>query len=740
MVRQQILRYLCLFFMLCSWCSTLLQPITSRAADLADVTSPIPSYGSDAPHFGAVEAFAAPSVAAQTGLTWERVNVFWNTVEPERPGQALQPSSIPDAALSDELRRGMIVVGLIGNPPEWATRNGSVPSGLDLPLTDPRNQWARFVRDVVSRYAGRIDRWVFWNEPDIQPGTAGSTWAGSDDEFYQLMKVGYLAAKSVNPGATVIFPGTTYWSDYLRGSKQFLERVVALADRDPSATANHGYFDMVDLHIYSRASDVYRIAMIYREILNRYHINVPLMITEMNIMPYDDPVRRMDPGGYRATMNEQAAYMIQSVTYAMAAGVRWISVYKLSDIGFSEEGPYGLVRQDLTPRPALTAYRTAINYLKDASSIQLSQTKDAVVATFTQGKDDVTLAWTTGQAPSSIRVKVTGSAAFTVDKLGNVKPQTVPLTPPIFTLPLPAATMQGDDGGPLNSRVGGDPVLLVQTGLGRGVRVSSSLLVFPAEGHSVAAPFLRYFDAAGGVDVLGKPTEDKHTEQGLETQRFVKRWLRFQPTFKGSQFEIESVPAGGSFSRSGEYQPLQVVAPVPRADVTAYFGPTGHNVQGEFLHYFNENGGLDMFGFPRTEQFTQDGYTVQWFQRAILELHPEASYPALRVQQRPLGTLMTAGRIFAPVARFTDTTDRHYVAATGHSISFGFLTYFQNHGDFRAFGNPISEEIIEPGADGKLHTVQYFQYARFEYHPELVGTAWETELGLLGDAALGLTK
>ncbi|HEU5424150.1 MAG TPA: murein L,D-transpeptidase, partial [Nitrolancea sp.] len=49
------------------------------------------------------------------------------------------------------------------------------------------------------------------------------------------------------------------------------------------------------------------------------------------------------------------------------------------------------------------------------------------------------------------------------------------------------------------------------------------------------------------------------------------------------------------------------------------------------------------------------------------------------------------------------------------------------------FGYPISEEFQEQNpADGKMYTVQYFERARFEYHPEFKGTPYEVELGLLG--------
>lgn len=54
------------------------------------------------------------------------------------------------------------------------------------------------------------------------------------------------------------------------------------------------------------------------------------------------------------------------------------------------------------------------------------------------------------------------------------------------------------------------------------------------------------------------------------------------------------------------------------------------------------------------------------------------------------------------------------------------------------FGYPISEELDEGNGDGsgRAYTVQYFQRARFEYHPELAGTPYEVQLGLLGDQAL----
>ena len=48
------------------------------------------------------------------------------------------------------------------------------------------------------------------------------------------------------------------------------------------------------------------------------------------------------------------------------------------------------------------------------------------------------------------------------------------------------------------------------------------------------------------------------------------------------------------------------------------------------------------------------------------------------------------------------------------------------------FGYPISEEFQERNPDtGQTYTVQYFERARMEYHPEYAGTEYEVLLGRL---------
>ena len=78
--------------------------------------------------------------------------------------------------------------------------------------------------------------------------------------------------------------------------------------------------------------------------------------------------------------------------------------------------------------------------------------------------------------------------------------------------------------------------------------------------------------------------------------------------------------------------------------------------------------------------------------------------------------------------------ERTYVPETGHFVSSGFRYYWEKNGGLAQFGYPLTEEFEEINlADGQPYIVQYFERARFEYHPEHKGTQYEVLLGLLGN-------
>jgi hypothetical protein len=75
------------------------------------------------------------------------------------------------------------------------------------------------------------------------------------------------------------------------------------------------------------------------------------------------------------------------------------------------------------------------------------------------------------------------------------------------------------------------------------------------------------------------------------------------------------------------------------------FTETKHTVCGRFLDYWKTHGGLAQQGYPLSEEFVETSalngrpYTVQYFERAVFELHPE-NRPPNDVLLSQLGTFL----------------------------------------------------------------------------------------------------
>lgn len=179
--------------------------------------------------------------------------------------------------------------------------------------------------------------------------------------------------------------------------------------------------------------------------------------------------------------------------------------------------------------------------------------------------------------------------------------------------------------------------------------------------------------------------------------------------------------------------PASKVPPFDSTTDRIYFPQTGHSLAYGFLYYWLNNGGLARFGYPITEEFDElnpaDGkiYTVQYFERARFEYHPENKGTPYEVLQGLLGREVTADRRFATVPPTQQDGQSVYFPQTGHSLSGVFLDYWRSKGGLMQFGYPISEPLQENG-----FAVQYFERVRMEHHPEYAGTPYEVLLGLLG--------
>ena len=161
--------------------------------------------------------------------------------------------------------------------------------------------------------------------------------------------------------------------------------------------------------------------------------------------------------------------------------------------------------------------------------------------------------------------------------------------------------------------------------------------------------------------------------------------------------------------------------------LSRYFPETGHAVRGGFLDFFNQYGGVPIFGYPITDEFIEKGVTVQYFEKARLEWHPEAA-PPNQIALGPLGFLLHGKNDLAtPPTAAAGAPDARYFAASGHLVSGPFLSFYDANSGPLLFGLPISEVIVTD-----KQAIQYFEKARLEQDratplvvtPGNVGTEW----------------
>lgn len=335
--------------------------------------APLPPVEARDPRFGIVQAMHAPQLAANAGASWERIIFPWSLIQRDSPNE-WNEQYFTDRQIREQAARGVTLVGVLIYTPHWASPNPreakpvDVPRNLHLPFDHPENYWGQFVRKAVTRHQGVVDHWVVWNEPDLYDLAIRYTYSGSYEEYLQLLRVAYLNVKDVNPKAKVVMGGMAYWWDKEWGRTPYLLGLMEVLKDDRDRERHDNYFDILALHTYGSPLNAYAIPMMAREWLQQRGMRKPIWITESNIVPFDDPVEPLPAGSMRATMDEQASFVIQSYAMGIAAGVERQAIYKMVDEESEQGQYYGLVRNDGTTRPAYTAYQVAASYFSDVKS------------------------------------------------------------------------------------------------------------------------------------------------------------------------------------------------------------------------------------------------------------------------------------------------------------------------------------------------------------------------------------
>ncbi len=445
-----------------SWGAILLFVLLPALTLRAQTPRPAADYNP----FGVVEGFWLPEVVCDLHPGWERIIFDWSQHQPTG-AEDWNTLNVDERWLVAAQDCGREIVAIIKHTPAWATDGTpgpGVPRGLYLPVDDPDNTWAAFIRRTVEYYRWRgVNRFIIWNEPDISSDTYGFEFEGSLEDYFQMVKVAYLAGKPENPDLKIHLAGTTYWHDINAGRRLYLDRLLERIVADPDAADNDYYFDTVSLHIYFRTHTVYDIVRETRMLLDAYGLtDKTIWINETNAGPTDDPLWPVVRPVYQLDLAQQAAFLIQSAALGLAGGAERIAVYKFFDWSLPPGGEtFGLLRADESRRPAFDTWGMVIRELSGVVKTSLAQTNTLAVVRldYADGRTGI-LAWAQTATPTSIQVTTNETGAVLFDQYGHG--ETIISQNGHYTLSLPGAICNSVDGCP----VGGVVSLLSLSGGG----------------------------------------------------------------------------------------------------------------------------------------------------------------------------------------------------------------------------------------------------------------------------------
>lgn len=287
----------------------------------------------------------------QAGIKWGRQDFTWHRIE-KAPGQ--YDWSGYDRLVELCRQHGLLLFGNLAYAP--AFHDPCTPAGVEA--------YCALARAAAKRYAGRVDYWQIWNEPN------GGFWKGTADQYARLLAAAGQAIHQANPKARVLGLNSAFCD--VRFAETVLRQVpndcfdIACFHpyRPPSAPEDQFDWWMLDQYVKSWNKNtltpdypLVRMTLLeqaaeLRRTLEKFGPAKPLWITEMCWNSHIHP--------YGVSELRQAELLVRLYVLGIASGqIQKIFWWTLKDGGtrqFDQADMVGLMRADLTPKYAYYAY------------------------------------------------------------------------------------------------------------------------------------------------------------------------------------------------------------------------------------------------------------------------------------------------------------------------------------------------------------------------------------------------
>jgi hypothetical protein len=317
----------------------------------------------------------------RAGIASIRDEVGWGAVERQK-GQLVMPEQF-DAYVRKAAAGGMSVLLIL----DYANRfydDGDRPRSPEA-----IEGFCRYTEFVVRHFGKQVRLYEIWNEWDISIGMPQQyRKGGSAEDYVKLLKAVYPRIKAADPGVTVMAGACTSGGV----KKGWLEEIVKLGALDSC--------DAISIHSYNysdkfpqRGPEACSAWMTgVQEMLRKYKGgDVPFYVTEMG-WPTHVGKNGTDP---ELSASYLARLYLLARTSPSFQGLWW---YDFQDDGWKaeyNEDNFGLVRPDLTPKPAYDVLMDIAPVVANAQYVDRLPTKDENLwaLRFKIGREDCWALW-----------------------------------------------------------------------------------------------------------------------------------------------------------------------------------------------------------------------------------------------------------------------------------------------------------------------------------------------------------
>ena len=352
----------------------------------------------------------------KAGIKWGRQDFTWKRIEQKAGEYDFAPY---DRLVEQCHAHGLLLFGNLTSNPEFYDMR--TPGGVGA--------YRAFASAAVKRYAGKVDYWQIWNEPNL------GYLSGAPEHYAALLKAAGPAIHHANPNAKVLAFNMAFcdvlWAEKILSRVPYdcFDIVCFHPYRPPNAPEEKFDWWVLDQYVkrfhksdltpdypLGHATYLEQVTAL-REALAKYGKPKPLWVTEIcwntHIHPYGTSELRQADLAVRFHLLSLASQQVEKVFW-----------WTLKDVGtrqFDQADMVGLMRQNLEPKYAYYAYGWMTRMLEGRRWLRNDAFGPEVFAcVFTDDTkaEDIIVAWST-KPFAYIKVPVPESGLHQFDVFGT---------------------------------------------------------------------------------------------------------------------------------------------------------------------------------------------------------------------------------------------------------------------------------------------------------------------------------